>query len=313
MDSRNTGSGSKAAKISAACGTGLGLLQLGLGLIGITVNIYLGAAALLATFACFVYAFWTWEKASRFHVALRIGTVSLAAVVYFGLTGRQVVSQYKADHPVKDMTNPSLTAGTKIPSETENAKPEHVGAKDKAAVVAQPKSLQIKFSEHPPYRWEGGGQIHFRFAVYNPSGRSAAENVQVSLTDIAPRPRDTQFSGDFPYPVYSEQLSQGVPVLINPDTEHLFEIAMVWKGGEDGKQLIVGGLGKQPGNYNSGIFMDRDEVWHLHMRVTAANARPFEIVFKMWADNGSIHLRGSNQLDMAKGHQKPRAHPLGVR
>lgn len=163
-------------------------------------------------------------------------------------------------------------------------------AKRPAARPEEGKSLRVKFSQTPPYRWESGGQTRFRFGVYNPPGRPAAENVQVSLTDIAPRPRDTQFSRDFPYIVYSANASQGMPVLINPDVEHLFEIGMVWKGGEDGKQFIVGGLGKQPGSYTSGIFMDRDEVWHLHVRVTAANARPFEIVFRMWTEDGSIRL-----------------------
>jgi hypothetical protein len=107
----------KAAKISALCGTGLALLQWGLGLIGVAINIYLGAAVLLVTFGCFVYAFWIWERASRFHVLLRIGTILAAGFLYFAFIGNQVVSLYKSDHSPK----PKKEAVEKTPTASEIA------------------------------------------------------------------------------------------------------------------------------------------------------------------------------------------------
>jgi len=87
-------------------GSVLALLIWGLQLIGVTVNIWLGGLVLLIAFALMVYAFWTWEGASRWHTALRVGTVAIAALLYFGLVGWQVVNQWRREHPLVRATLP---------------------------------------------------------------------------------------------------------------------------------------------------------------------------------------------------------------
>jgi hypothetical protein len=249
--------------------------------------------------ALFAGKFLTWEDARQqvsskrriaYCAATGLTLIVLSAVIWGNhrLNAPQRVTSGVSEQPLVEHPPEKTVEGA---PKTEAKRAQTPATKTAAAKPEQVKSLRVRFSQKPPYRWDDGGQTRFRFGIYNPPGRPVAENVQVTLTDIEPKPRDAQFTGDFPYTIYSANSSQVMPVLINPDAEHLFEIGMVWKGGEGGRQLIVGGLGRQPGSYNSGIFMDRNEVWHLHMRVTAANAKAFEIVFEMRAEDGLIHLK----------------------
>jgi hypothetical protein len=75
------------------------ILPWGASLIGITVNLWLGAAVFLISFWLIGYAFWLWEKPSRWHVALRIGTVILGGVIYIWIIGKQIVAQYRKEVP----------------------------------------------------------------------------------------------------------------------------------------------------------------------------------------------------------------------
>ncbi len=88
----------RSAEIALVVGLVLGLLPWGLGLIGLTVNLPLGAVILFVAFALCVYAFWIWERASRWHVLLRVFTVLIAAVFYFWFVGSQVYREYKTEH-----------------------------------------------------------------------------------------------------------------------------------------------------------------------------------------------------------------------
>jgi hypothetical protein len=86
-------------KIYFLLGVVVGLFPEGLTLIGITINVWLGGLILAVAFGLFVKAFWIWERTSRFHIILRIGTVALFALIYFGLIGRQMLAQYRKNHP----------------------------------------------------------------------------------------------------------------------------------------------------------------------------------------------------------------------
>ncbi len=111
----STGEGSKAASspvnVTAAArtrpdkspmiyfllGSFCSILPWGASLIGITVNLWLGAAVLLVSFGLIGYAFWLWETSSRWHVALRIGTVILAGLIYSWIVGKQIVTQHRKE------------------------------------------------------------------------------------------------------------------------------------------------------------------------------------------------------------------------
>src|SRR6266496_67165 len=59
--------------------------------------------------------------------------------------------------------------------------------------------LDIRFSQDGPYRWTHGCTF-IRFGVYNDSA-VAAENVEVFLTTIQPKPAWESFHPDLPYRV----------------------------------------------------------------------------------------------------------------
>jgi hypothetical protein len=123
----------KSAKLYFWTGLFVALVAVGLPLIGVTVNVWLGGALLAIAFFSIIRAFWIWEKSSRFHILLRVGTIGVAAILYFGLAGRQIVNQYKSDHLTKNRS--PLTANTKtestaplIPVEKPAKKASHVNA-----------------------------------------------------------------------------------------------------------------------------------------------------------------------------------------
>jgi len=84
---------------SIIIGLVLALFAIGLPMIGITVNIYLGAAVLLLAFILLAYGFWCWETAIRWGVTARVSTLWALGIVYFLLIGIQIVFQYRKDHP----------------------------------------------------------------------------------------------------------------------------------------------------------------------------------------------------------------------
>jgi hypothetical protein len=81
-------------------GVVLALIIWGSQLIGVAINIWFGGFVLAIAFALVVYAFWIWERTSTWHVLLRIGTIVVAAIIYSLLVGRQMVSEWRKEHPI---------------------------------------------------------------------------------------------------------------------------------------------------------------------------------------------------------------------
>jgi hypothetical protein len=93
-------------------GVVLALLIWGAQLIGVIVNIFLGGIVLATAFGLVVYAFWIWERASAWHVLLRIGTIAVCATVYFLLVGRQMVAEWHKEHPMVATKSPEPVSPT---------------------------------------------------------------------------------------------------------------------------------------------------------------------------------------------------------
>lgn len=115
----STGTSDRSARIYFWIGLFVTLVALGLPLIGVTVNVWLGGAILAIAFFCIVRAFWIWERSSRFHIVLRLGTVAIAAALYFGLAGRQIINQCRLDHPYSAKTESAPPASQSSPTVTD--------------------------------------------------------------------------------------------------------------------------------------------------------------------------------------------------
>jgi hypothetical protein len=77
----------------------LAFLGMGLPMIGVTENLWLGSSLLLAAFALFAWGTWSWETNRKFSCGLRLTTIALGGTIYFALLGLQVHSQFKKSHP----------------------------------------------------------------------------------------------------------------------------------------------------------------------------------------------------------------------
>lgn len=160
----------KSAKIYFWIGLFVALGALGLPLIGVTVNVWLGGVILAIAFFCIVRAFWIWEKSSRFHILLRLGTIAVAAVLYFGLAGRQIISEYRVDHPKPEATTKLEPSGPQEKSgttDTVTAIPQHHGTEDSVSTkVAPQKSKQEEPQKSEPTKPSVPTKaIHSPFAV----------------------------------------------------------------------------------------------------------------------------------------------------
>jgi hypothetical protein len=164
-----------AATISLILGIVLALVPWGLGLIGVAVNLPLGALILAVAFGLLAYAFWIWERASRWHVALRTGTVVIAFCVYSYLIGGQIVREYRAEH---------RAAATKQPPDTRKSEqpkpqpPEKLPSEPVAS--AKPKPHPANFVYIVPGVWIVTGGWDF---VVNHRGPEPSFNVEILLVD----------------------------------------------------------------------------------------------------------------------------------
>lgn len=80
----------------------------GLPMIGVAVNLPLGAIVLAVAFFLATKALWLWAGFSRFHRVLRWITVIVVGVLYLSWVGNQVWNQYEKDHPLLAFQFPVL-------------------------------------------------------------------------------------------------------------------------------------------------------------------------------------------------------------
>jgi hypothetical protein len=84
----------------------------------------------------------------------------------------------------------------------------------------------------------------WRIRVHN-AGPATASNVQIKLLDGRPGPRDQNWSGDYPYPVYQADTIRNNPEhirltgrTINKDDVENYEVSCCWRAAE-GDQLFT--------------------------------------------------------------------------
>lgn len=108
----------KGIAISIVLGFVVAFIALGLPMIGVTVNLYVGCASLVLALILLIYGFVKWEKVARWPEWVRVSTAWLFALIYVGLIGSQIYKQYKKDHPPTSVTSTPPTSPT--PRELDN-------------------------------------------------------------------------------------------------------------------------------------------------------------------------------------------------
>lgn len=156
-----------------------------------------------------------------------------------------------------------------------------------------------------------GRDNRVRIGVVN-LGPSLAENVEMLLSNISPRPRDMEFGADFPYRVVRASVgrfeSRGCS--INPHEEEKFELLIWWISGDN--RFIVDGINTKARTTDvprPRFVLERDERWQLSYTVTAANARRVEFSIIVKVEDGSVSVvrDGSNRESSAanQGAERP--------
>ena len=114
--------------------------------------------------------------------------------------------------------------------------------------------------------------------IYN-GGSVVAENVEVFLTLVTPRPLCVLFPADYPYRVRRES-SPAVETSgcrINPLHEELFEFAKSYVSSD--MNVRVDGMDTKNERGKNPIPIEKNEYWHLKYKITCANAEPESAVF----------------------------------
>ena len=150
--------------------------------------------------------------------------------------------------------------------------------------------LELKFSQEPPHRFREAvlPNIHYRIEVYN-QGPAMAENLEMWLLDITPRPQAPTFWPNYPYRVKraSNLEEEGIGRSLNPEHGELFELLEFWP--IENNQLIVRGIDTKRGKAYSWPIEENEQM-SLTYKVSCANAHPQTLIFSVRRDTGSSLL-----------------------
>lgn len=144
--------------------------------------------------------------------------------------------------------------------------------------------LEVRFGQHEPYKRLGSWCTHYRVGVYN-CGPAMAENLELWLMNIEPRPRAPIFNADYPYRVRRASSAKGEDVgcHLNPEHEELFELLWFWMSSPDGEGLMVDGIDTKRHETVRRFPIKPDESWRLTYKVSCANSNPIILVFSCYA------------------------------
>jgi len=124
--------------------------------------------------------------------------------------------------------------------------------------------LEMRFPEG--HNVIDGPIVHTRIGIEN-IGAVVAENVEVLLTMIAPRPKAQIFRGDYPYQLRDADGNLGKSN-INPGRTVEYELVRSWISAEN--VLMVDGLDTKPNGHR--FAMEPDERWKVYIEIHSANA-----------------------------------------
>lgn len=171
----------------------LGLIAIGLPLIGVTLNIYLGAIILAIAFVLLAYCFWQWEKTRSWGDAARASTLWTLGLIYFGLIGFQIWLQYHKAHRAEPnesslqqsaKSQPPRASGGPLPAPSitpqQSVSPSEKPAKRHAQ--SKPKASTPRYSATPPTTSAPGQAVPGPGSLVQ--SNSGGVNVQQGTTGI---------------------------------------------------------------------------------------------------------------------------------
>lgn len=149
-------------------------------------------------------------------------------------------------------------------------------------VVTRGPRLEIRFSpDIEPYKFveQPHDETHYRMGIYN-HGPGTANNLQVWLVRITPRPSAPLFRGDFPYAVRwaAGNTRDNIGYHLNSKSEIHYELLCWWVSSDH--RLIVDGIDtKQASSRDARFPIEAGESWRMDYEVSWAGAAPESVSF----------------------------------
>ncbi len=132
----------------------------------------------------------------------------------------------------------------------------------------------------------------WRMMVHN-AGPATARDVKIRLKSGAPEPKDSNWTGDYPYAVYPVGTIKNDPGhinatgrQINTNEDERYEITCGWKS-ESGQFFTD--INTKGGGHNN-IQINSDERWKLSYEVTAENSSPMRFVVEMFIEDDEVKV-----------------------
>jgi len=137
-----------------------------------------------------------------------------------------------------------------------------------------------------PYLYRDDIIAHYRVVIENHGG-TPAENVEVQLVDVVPRPRAQRWKADYPCRVQrvGAAASDQAPCRIGPGMHERFEVISGWPNKEG--VMFTGGLDTK-GEFREPLNIQDDERWTLTYEVTADNAEPRRFAVTAHIENKAL-------------------------
>jgi hypothetical protein len=168
-------------------GMALALLIWGLQLIGVTVNVWLGAGVLALAFGLVARSFWAWEGPSRWHIAWRSLTILVAAGLYAAIIIPQIKKELAREHPSLIAQKPPSPVAPLVPPTETNSKPPN----------EKPKTEKPHIVKRTPDQKQSGGKDNVQTG---PITQGPCSNLQVggsqnsATTNCGPPPLEMSAS-----------------------------------------------------------------------------------------------------------------------
>jgi hypothetical protein len=133
---------------------------------------------------------------------------------------------------------------------------------------------------------------HWRMKVHN-AGPATARDVKIRLKGGAPEPKDSNWTGDYPYAVYPIGTIKNYPGhinaigrQINANDDERYEITCGWKS-ESGQFFTD--VNTKGGGHNN-IQINSDERWRLSYEVTAENTSPIRFTLEIFVEDDEVKV-----------------------
>jgi hypothetical protein len=106
----------KPAAAQSWAGIALALIDKGLPLIGVSVDMWLGGFLLTAAFVLIAWGFWNFGSNRNVGKAWRAATLVFAGIIYFGIIAAHIHAQFKKEHLSITQASPASSPSPSPPA-----------------------------------------------------------------------------------------------------------------------------------------------------------------------------------------------------